>query len=95
MTFPKLVFRVHAIQRMFDRHIAVKNVRDVLETGELIECYADDKPCPSYLVLGFAGPRPIHVVAANDDREERTVVITGDEPMADQWDSAFKRRKLQ
>ena len=95
MTFSRLVFRVHAIQRMFDRHIAVKDVRDVLETGELIECYADDEPYPSYLVLGFAGPRPIHVVAANDDREERTVVITVYEPTPDQWDSTFKRRRLQ
>ena len=34
MTSKRIVFRVHALQRMFERHIAEDDVRHVLETGE-------------------------------------------------------------
>ncbi|MEA3376093.1 MAG: DUF4258 domain-containing protein [Chloroflexota bacterium] len=37
----RLVFRVHAIQRMFEREISEENVRQVLETGKTIESYPD------------------------------------------------------
>jgi hypothetical protein len=47
----KLVFRVHAAQRMFWRRISVDDVRHVLDTGEIIKDYPDDKPFPSMLIL--------------------------------------------
>jgi len=40
----KLVFRLHAIRRMFQRQIAVDQVRRVLTNGEVIESYPDDIP---------------------------------------------------
>ena len=40
------------------------NVQAVLESGEAIAEYPDDTPYASRLVLGWAGPRPLHVVAA-------------------------------
>ena len=40
------------------------DVRHVLQTGEVIEEYPDDTPFPSYLILGFVGDRPFHVVVA-------------------------------
>jgi len=40
----KLTFRVHALERMFDRRISVEDVLDVLERGEIIEQYPDDQP---------------------------------------------------
>lgn len=89
----KLVFRVHVIRRMFERHISVKDVRGVLMTGEAIERYDNDKPYPTQLVLGFVGTEPLHVVVAN--REGEAVVITVYVPGSDQWDSTFKRRKLR
>jgi hypothetical protein len=54
----RLVFRTHAIQRMFERRISHEEVRQVLEAGQIIERYADDVPYPSRLVLGWAGGRP-------------------------------------
>jgi len=38
----RLVFRVHAIQRMFERRIMEEDVRDVVESGETIEHYPED-----------------------------------------------------
>ena len=44
MIFSKLVFRVHAIQRMHERSISEDEVRHVLMTGETIEAYSSDIP---------------------------------------------------
>lgn len=88
-----MVFRPHAIQRMFERRISQPQVRHVLETGEVIEDYPEDQPYPSRLVLGWHESRPIHVVAARNDEENETIVITVYEPGPDKWEPDFKRRK--
>jgi hypothetical protein len=93
MTFDRLIFRVHAIQRMFQRRISVDNVRHVLATGEVIEDYPSDIPYPSRLMLGWCGARPIHVVAADNTDTQETVVITVYEPDLTQWEPGFKRRR--
>ncbi|MDH4329200.1 MAG: DUF4258 domain-containing protein [Nitrospira sp.] len=72
MSHYPLVFRVHAIQRMFQRRISKDEVRQVVVTGEIVESYPTDKPFPSRLILGWSGPRPLHVVAADDVRAEET-----------------------
>jgi len=46
-----LVFRVHAIQRMFQRRISEEEVKQVVATGETIETYPTDQPFPSRLIL--------------------------------------------
>lgn len=93
MTFDRLVFRVHAIQRMFQRRISVDDVRHVLSTGEVIEDYPNDTPYPSRLVLGWCGSRPIHVVAAENVETRETIVITVYEPDLTQWEPGFRRRR--
>jgi Domain of unknown function (DUF4258) len=65
VVFSRLVFRVHAVQRMYQRDISEVVVRHVIATGETIEDYPDDTPYPSRLVLGWNGRRPIHVVVAD------------------------------
>ena len=76
MAFKQVVFRVHAIQRMFQRGIDGDDVRHVLTSGEVIEHYPNDTPYPSYLLLGWRASRPIHVVAADDLASSATIVIT-------------------
>ena len=60
----RLVFRVHALQRMFQRGVNEEDVRTVVATGKTIERYPDDHPDPSRLVLGWRGTQPLHVVVA-------------------------------
>lgn len=93
MTFSRLVFRVHAIQRMFQRRIGDEDVRHVLMTGEVIEEYPNDTPYPSRLVLGWRGARPLHVVVADNPDSQETIVITVYEPDPEQWEPDFRRRK--
>lgn len=93
MTYPKLIFRVHAVQRMAQRHISENDVRLVLTAGEIIEDYASDTPYPSRLLLGWTGQRPLHVVAADNDANQETIVITAYEPDPNQWTADFRRRR--
>lgn len=88
----KITFRVHAIQRMFQRSISVDDVRQVLSIGEVIEDYPDDTPYPSKLILEWIKGRPIHVVAAYNSDEKEIVVITVYEPDPLQWDQDFRKR---
>ena len=88
----RLVFRVHAIQRMFRRGILQAEVRAVLEVGEIIEDYPADTPYPSQLLLGWSGKRPIHVVAAYNVIDDEAIVITAYVPDPAKWDAAYKRR---
>lgn len=93
MPFATLIFRTHAIQRMFERRIGVDDVRHVLLTGEVVEDYPDDIPYPGRLILGWCEPRPIHIVAADDAEAKETIVITAYQPDPAQWEHGFKRRK--
>lgn len=94
MASNKLVFRVHAIRRMFQRRIGVEEVRHILTAGEVIENYPDDLPFPSRLVLGWSGTRPLHVVAVDNPMAQETIIITVYEPDPAEWQPDFKRRKL-
>ena len=90
----QLVFRVHALERMFERRITVEDVRSVVNDGEMIQNYPDDRPYPSRLVLGWRGLRPIHVVIAEDSETDTLIVVTAYEPDPIQWDAEFKRKVL-
>jgi hypothetical protein len=90
----RLVFRVHAIQRMFERGISEVEIRQVLDAGEVIQEYQDDLPYPSRLVLGWQGSRPIRVVAANNLDNQEIIVVTVYEPDPAQWEPEFRRKRL-
>ena len=84
---------VHALRRMFERGITDDDIEIVLESGQVIGEYPDDEPYPSRLLLGWAGTRPIHVVAAMDPVSEETVIVTVYEPEAECWQPGFERRR--
>lgn len=93
MKSQKLVFRVHAIQRMFQRQISEEEVRYIVESGEVIEQYPEDTPFPSKLMMGWSGKKPLHVVVADNIIEAELIIITVYEPTLDKWEPDFKRRK--
>lgn len=88
-----IIFRIHAIQRMFERRISVGNVRQVLETGEMIEDYSDDMPAPGGLMSAKGGQLPLHVVMAENLPTDELVVITVYQPDSTQWKPGFRNRK--
>jgi hypothetical protein len=78
---------------MFERRIMIENVRQVLQSGEMIEDYSEDMPDPGGLLSGKRGQRPLHVVMAENTKEGELVVITVYEPDRAQWKADFRNRK--
>lgn len=89
----KIMFRVHAVQRMFERSVTVKKVREALETGEVIEDYSSEMPEPSRLLLGFQGKRPFHVVTSENPAANELTVITVYLPDLNKWKKDFRSRR--
>ncbi len=86
------VYRVHALERMFQRSITEEEVEASVRLGEVIESYEDDKPYPSYLTLYFVADKALHVVFAKNE-EEIFVVITVYEPSLNKWEDDMKTRR--
>lgn len=95
MNYHRLVFRKHALQRMFERNIRVEDVEAALETGRTIAEYPDDKPYPSRLILGKSTDRQLHVVVAENIQQREGIVVTVYEPDSTQWEEGLERRKTR
>ena len=93
MNNPKILFRVHAIQRMFERNVSAKKVSQALQSGETIEDYSAEMPEPSRLILGFQGRRPFHVVTSENPETNERTIITVYIPEPDKWNKDFRSRK--
>ena len=93
MEFRNVEFRLHAVERMFERGISTDDVRRVIQAGKVIEDYPDDKPFPSCLMLGYARNKPLHAVVATDRNANRAIIVTVYEPDPGQWEPGFERRK--
>ena len=89
----KVIFRVHAIQRMFERDISVNRIRKILETGEVIEDYSAEMAEPSRLIMGYHRNRPIHVVVSETSIPNELVIITVYSPDPDKWKKDNRSRK--
>lgn len=90
----KVLFLPHALQQMLrpDRMIRRKEIRNVIEHGEIIEDYPDDARGHSCLMLGFDDTgRPIHVVCS--PKEDFLAVITAYLPDPHEWTDDFKTRR--
>jgi hypothetical protein len=92
VTDSNFIYRVHAVQRMFERNISAKRLHQVFVLGETIEDYSDDMTSPSRLILGWEGKRPIHTVFS--ENADAVVVITTYSPEPALWTKDFKKRRL-
>ena len=87
----KVLITDHAWDAIDERGISVHELVGVLVNGEIIEEYRNDKPCPSFLIVGFVGSRPIHVLVALCKEDIR--IITAYEPDPMRWINARSRTK--
>ena len=93
MDLKKIVFSGHAVRRMFERQISKTYIQDIIIGGEIIKEYPEDKPFPSYLVLGYVKERPLHIVIAMNSLTETCYVITVYDPDPVNWKRNFKSRR--
>lgn len=89
----EITFRMHALQRMFERKIPEIDVLEAFRTGKIIEDYPTDDPYPSCLRLAIVKGRPLHVVTAKATDEAKTIIITVYEPDLTRREPGFQKRK--
>lgn len=83
--------------KMLRRNVSREEIEAVLEGNEVIEVYEHEDRV-RYVLLGQVDERPLHVVVAEDDVVDATVVLSVYEPDEDHgWDAAsgFRKRKEQ
>jgi len=88
----KITYRIHAVQRMFERNVSTEDMRFVLEHGTPIEEY-EDTDYPARLLLARRGKRPLHVVVADNSADDQAIIVTVYEPARAQWEAGFAQRK--
>ncbi|WKZ34360.1 MAG: DUF4258 domain-containing protein [Anaerolineales bacterium] len=93
MTIPVLLFRAHAVQRMFEREISVSKVRRALGAGDVLEDYSAEMPQPGGLVMGYQGRRPFHVVTSENIQTNVITIITVYIPDPHKWKKDFRSRR--
>ncbi len=87
-------FSKHAVDQSILRGISIQEIRDSIQTGEVIEDYADDKYGPSCLIFGMtADNRPLHIQCSYPSRP-LVKVVTIYEPDENLW-TDYKVRKQQ
>lgn len=85
-------FTQHATDQSLVRRITVKEIREAVALGEVIEDYPSDKYGPSCLIFGItANRRPIHVQCSYPSRS-LIAIITVYEPDALRWIDFRTRR---
>ena len=82
----------HAKNRLVERGITVENIKNAIQTGEIIEQYENDYPFPSCLLLGeMEQNKYVHVVASIDS--QFLYIITAYYPDKNEWEIDLKTRK--
>ena len=85
-------FSQHAVDQAIIRHISVRELREAITGGEVIEVYPEDKYGPSCLIFGMTSVgRPLHV-QCSDPTRPLVKIITVYEPDAALW-IEFKVRR--
>jgi hypothetical protein len=78
-------FSKHAADQSILRGIRVREIRQAISVGEIIEDYPQDKYGPSCLVLGFTpAGRPLHIQCSHPSRP-LVKIVTVYEPEPDKW----------
>jgi len=86
-------FTQHATDQSILRRISVRELREALANGEVIEDYPEDKYGPSCLILGMTqAGRPLHIQCSYPSRP-LVKIITLYEPDPRRWIDFTMRRR--
>ena len=77
---------------MFRRNISLEEVRFILDHGEVIREYQDDKPYPSFLLHVYIDLRPLHLIVAKDIETGNCIMVTVYEPDKHLWSTDYKTK---
>jgi len=80
----------HARVRMFERNVSTDDLITLISSGEIIEEYPEDEPCPSVLIMGLIDAVAYHAVIAICTDHVRLITVYI--PEEDKWIGYRKRR---
>lgn len=84
----------HAELRRRQRGITVQDIKQAIQTGEIIEDYPDAYPYPACLILGLTTiMKPLHIVCGVGDGQ--LWVVTAYFPDSDRWETDLITRKKE
>ena len=74
----KISWTRHCLNRINQRNIAIIDIKQAILNGKIIECYENDYPYPSCLILGGVGIEMLYMITAyypdvtkwNEDRRK-------------------------
>lgn len=93
----KVYFTKHArFEMKFDEfgRILIKDIDNLMKSSDIIENYLNNKPYPSFLLLGFSDNKPIHIVIAYSEDDDKIIVVTVYRPNSELWiDNKIRRKK--
>ena len=84
---------IHAFERCVERNITPQEIENVIQSGEVMEDYPEDKYGPSCLIYGITeAKRILHVQCSINP----VWIITAYDPTLNpyRWDKDFKRRRI-
>lgn len=83
----------HAVDQSILRNIRIKEIREMINNGEIIEDYPDDKYGASCLISGFTMVnRPLHLHCSYPSRPILKI-ITLYQPTEERWQNNFTIRR--
>jgi len=86
----KFFYTHHSIKKLSEKDISVDELRNAIESGEIIQEFPRDKYGPCSLIFGFTNrQRPIHAIVSYS---EPAWVIMAYEPQIEEWIN-FRERK--
>ena len=86
-------YSLHAVDQSILRHITRKEILEMVENGQIIEDYPEDKFGPSCLIYGKTNlERPLHIQCSYPVRS-KIKIITVYEPDPEEWIDFRKRRE--
>lgn len=90
----RIIISVHAQERLRQRGIKQKDIKNCIMTGEIIEQYPEDFPFQSCLIFGYTIDNKImHVVASDEGTVSR--IITAYFPNKEKFEDDLKTRKVR
>ena len=88
----RIIVSIHALERLRQRKIKQRDIKQCILNGEIIEQYPEDYPYPSCLVFGHnTESRILHVVVSDEGTTGR--IITTYFPDEDNFEADMKTRK--
>ena len=87
-----IIWTKHCLNRLNQRNISISDVKRAISNGRIIECYANDYPYPSCLILGKGkNNRNIHMVCSVC--QGFVCMITAYYPDTNKWEKDMETRR--